>query len=129
MSQNESHQSEDEYEEFETALHNTEQSLIKLKERYRQIRQAQQRQAEIQQSLQEIEIEESVPSSEWEQEIKTLQEELEELSMILESRLLSPEENQGLLLAQVFFIEAFWQVVRLGGLGVLLGWLLKTLAG
>ncbi len=129
MSPTEQNQSENEYLDFETTLHETERSLIKLKERYRQIRQAQQRQTEIQQSLQEMELEESVPSPEWEQQLQTLQEELQELSITLESRLLSPEENQGLLFAQVFFIEAFWQVVRFGGLGVLLGWFLKTWAG
>ncbi|ACK68022.1 conserved hypothetical protein [Rippkaea orientalis PCC 8801] len=121
--------SENEYLDFETALDETERSLIKLKERYQQIRQAQQRQREIEQSLEEMQLNDSVPSAQWEEQLQTLQGELQELSMILESRLLSPEENQGLLLAQVFFIEAFWQVVRFGGLGVLLGWLLKTWAG
>lgn len=129
MSQSESNQPESEYGEFEAALYDTERSLRELQERYQQIRQAQQRQAEIQQSLQKIPFQEKLPSPRLEKQLQSLQDELQELSIILESRLLSDEENQGLMFAQVLFIEIFWQIVRFGGIGVILGWLLKTWAG
>ncbi len=129
MSQSEPKQPEGEFEEFEAVLHDTERSLLELKERYEQICQAKQRQTEIQASLLEIPFQENFPSPRLEKQLQNLQEELQELSIILESRLLSDEENQGLLLAQVLFIEVFWQVVRFGGVGVILGWLLKTWAG
>lgn len=54
MPQSESNQPDSEYGEFEAALCDTEKSLTELKERYYQIRQAQQRQTEIEQSLQNI---------------------------------------------------------------------------
>lgn len=129
MSQSEPHQPESEYEEFEASLDDIERSLRELKERYQQIRQAQKRQAEIQQSLQGIPFQENFPSPPLEKKLQSLQDELQELSIILESRLLSDEDNQGLMFAQVLFIEIFWQVVRFGGVGVILGWLLKTWAG
>jgi hypothetical protein len=57
--------------------------------------------------------------SELTQTIQTLQRELEELDLALESRLFA---DSGLK-------EVFWQAVRFGSLGVVLGWLLKLWAG
>lgn len=57
--------------------------------------------------------------SELTQTLQTLQRELEELDLALESRLFA---DSGLK-------EVFWQAVRFGSLGVVLGWLLKLWAG
>ncbi|MEM9217396.1 MAG: DUF2203 domain-containing protein [Cyanobacteria bacterium P01_F01_bin.150] len=51
-------------------------------------------------------------------ELKALQERMEELELILESQLFSWSSLK----------EPFWQVIRFGGIGILLGWILKTLA-
>jgi predicted RNase H-like nuclease (RuvC/YqgF family) len=57
----------------------------------------------------------------WElrQELQRLQEQLEELELRLESQLFSWRELR----------EPFWQAVRFLGLGVVVGWILKSCAG
>ncbi|ERN40469.1 hypothetical protein KR51_00030130 [Rubidibacter lacunae KORDI 51-2] len=52
-------------------------------------------------------------------ELQRLQQRITDLETDLESRLLSWKD----------FKEPFWQVVRFGGIGFLLGWALKSCAG
>jgi DNA repair exonuclease SbcCD ATPase subunit len=95
---------------FEQMLQDVEQALLLLKARYGQVQADQHRRRELQQRLGEAELK---------TELKQIQQQIEELEVALESKLFS---WSGLK-------EVFWQAVRFGGLGVVLGWVLKSLAG
>ena len=106
--------------DFEQALQAAEQSLYLLKARYSQVQLDQQRQQALQQRLSEAERDyRRRSSSALQQELKQIRQQLDDLELALESRLFS---WNGLR-------EVFWQAVRFGGLGVVIGWLLKSLAG
>ena len=92
--------------EFEQALAETERSLSELKQRYAQY----------------VEEQDKLPVS----EVKSLrgvlgeiQEKLEALNFYLKFLMFHWSEAK----------EPFWQAVRFGGLGVVIGWLLKVWAG
>lgn len=105
---------------LEQAIQELEQSLQVLKARYAQVQLDQQRQQELQQRLGEAERAKGPRRNRAaEAEIKQLRQQLEELEVALESQLFS---WSGLR-------EVFWQAVRFGGLGIVIGWLLKSLAG
>ena len=106
--------------DFEQSLQAAEQSLYLLKARYSQVQLDQQRQQALQQRLSEAERDyRRHSSSALQQELKQIRQQLDDLELALESRLFS---WNGLR-------EVFWQAVRFGGLGVVIGWLLKSLAG
>ena len=100
-----------EQQEFESALRDATRSLKILKERYVEIRRAQQQQPELQQRLQQA----NLPLS----EVQSIKHRLEELEVSLESHVLSWRHFQ----------PPFWQVIRFGGLGVIIGWILRGCAG
>ena len=115
---------------FEQLLQEVEQSLLALKDRYAQVQTDQQRQQELQQRQRDLQRQtkgsgrrnSDRPSSrqaELRAELKKVQQQLEELEVALESQLFS---WGGLK-------EVFWQGVRFGGIGMILGWVLKSLAG
>ena len=97
--------------EFEAALRDLTRSLKALKERYVEIRRAQQQQQALQQRLQHADL----PMS----EVQAIKQRLEELEISLESQLLSWRHLQ----------QPFWQAIRFGGLGVIIGWILRGCAG
>jgi len=106
--------------DFEQSLQAVEQSLQILKARYSQVQLDRHRQQSLQQQLSEAERDyRRNSSSALRQELKQIRQQLEDLELALESRLFS---WSGLR-------EVFWQAVRFGGLGVIIGWLLKSLAG
>ncbi|MFM7426265.1 MAG: DUF2203 domain-containing protein [Elainella sp.] len=106
--------------DFEQAIQELEQSLQVLKARHAQVQLDQQRQQELQQRLAEAERAKGPRRNRAaEAELKRLRQQLEELEVALESQLFS---WSGLR-------EVFWQAVRFGGLGVVVGWVLKSLAG
>jgi hypothetical protein len=90
-------------------------SATQLWGRYEQICRDQARQIELQQQVGSKTI---VPQD-LGQDLKTLQTELDNLDIALESQLISWDS----------FREIFWQAVRFGGLGVAIGWGLKSWAG
>jgi cytochrome c biogenesis factor len=104
---------ENELSEFENELLELERSLFALKDRFFQVETDQELQAELQQRLQELE-ENQLP--EMKVELKLIQQQLEVLEINLESRLFTWRSVK----------QPFWQVIRFGGLGVILGWLLKS---
>ncbi|MGK7943915.1 MAG: DUF2203 domain-containing protein [Microcystaceae cyanobacterium] len=122
----------EDHSEFAQELNQTEQTLVKLKERYQQIQQAQQEQSELQaEGIQLGEEWENHQLPELEQELQRINLQIQELSLVLESDLLSNEELMRIYQAELrsgLLGEMFWQIVRFGGLGVLIGWLLKTWA-
>ena len=119
--------------EFEQTLSTIERSLLALKERYGAVQTAEIEQENLTKHRQEIEAqwqENQLP--ELEQELQQIDEQLQELSVTLESHLLSESALQELFwkgLRQGILGEAFWQIVRFGGVGLVLGWLLKSWAG
>ncbi|MBF2001398.1 MAG: DUF2203 domain-containing protein [Synechococcales cyanobacterium M58_A2018_015] len=105
---------------FEQSLLQLEQSLLRLKARYAQVQLDRQRQAELQQRLSQAQRDaKRRRSQELQSELKALQQQLDEVELALESQLFSWRGLQ----------DVFWQAVRFGGLGVIVGWMLKTWAG
>ncbi|HAT12230.1 MAG TPA: DUF2203 domain-containing protein [Microcoleaceae bacterium UBA11344] len=106
--------------EFAQALETVERSLAAVKERYTQIQVDRQRQAELG-NLRE-DVRKSVrqnPLPELKKELREIEQELEAIELNLESSLFSWGSIK----------QPFWQAVRFGGLGILLGWVLKSYAG
>jgi hypothetical protein len=91
-------------DEFEQALAEAEQSLIMLREDYTIFRE--------QQPL-------AMPSESLKTGLASLHEKIEDLKVYLKFLAFSWREAK----------EPFWQAVRFGGLGILLGWFLKSFAG
>lgn len=114
----------DEAIDFDQSLKELEQSLLLLKARYAQIQLDQQRQQDLQQRKAQIEKQLQYSTSpptqlELKRELKQTRQRLEELELALESQLFSWNGMK----------QVFWQSVRFGGLGVVLGWVLKSLVG
>jgi hypothetical protein len=106
--------------EFAQALETVERSLAAVKERYTQIQVDRQRQAELG-NLRE-DVRKSVrqnPTAQLKQELRQIEQELEAIELNLESSLFSWGSIK----------QPFWQAVRFGGLGILLGWILKSYVG
>ncbi len=121
----ESNQSPTPDEEFETALMEVERSLLNLQERYKGVQQAQKQKLDLEERLNAVSPEDSL-------EVQKINEELQQLRITLESNLLTDEDIKTLFwegVRQGLLGEFFWQIIRFGGLGVLLGWLLKAWAG
>ncbi|MGK7931246.1 MAG: DUF2203 domain-containing protein [Microcystaceae cyanobacterium] len=118
--------------DFVQELGQTEQMLVQLKQRYQQVKQAQQQQTELQgEGIQLGEEWENHQLPELEQELQRINRQIQELSLILESELLSNDELMRIYKSELrsgLLGEIFWQVARFGGLGILIGWLLKTWA-
>lgn len=107
-------------EQFERSLLKVETSLADLKERYAQVQQDKQRQAELQQRLDEIKKEQRLfQQRQLQVELRRIKEELDTIELNLESRLFSWDSLK----------EPFWQAVRFAGLGIVVGWILKSCAG
>ncbi len=90
----------EEEKQWEDRLQQAEQTLINLRQRYDQIQRDRERKEEI------------------EAQIQQLQSELESLEYELESNLVNWKDLQ----------EPFWLAVRFGGLGIIIGWVLKSCA-
>jgi len=124
MSSIESNQSPNPDEEFETALMEVERSLLKLKERHKQVQQSQKQKLDLEDRLNTIAKEDTA-------EVEKINEELQQLTLELETNLLTDQDLNTLFwqgIRQGLLGEVFWQIVRFGGLGVVIGWLLKTWA-
>ena len=110
----------DDESEFIEALAAVERSLAAVKERYTQIQVDRQRQVELGHRREEIrQSRRQNPLPQLKQELREIEKELETIELNLESRLFS----------WASIIEPFWQAVRFGGLGILIGWILKSYAG
>lgn len=105
--------------EFVQALAEVERSLIALQERYAQVKRDRQRQVELKHRYEEIRQNRSIArSQEMKAELKRIEQELETLQVNLESSLFSWRSLN----------EPFWMVVRFVGIGIVIGWLLKSCA-
>lgn len=114
---------------WETALQTLETRLAQFKIRAAEVRTAQQKQSQLQRHRQELEAQwQAAQSPALGAELQRLEEELSEIQLSLESELLGEERLQELLwqgLRRGIVGEAFWQATRFGGLGLLLGWILR----
>ncbi len=115
-----SHQPDPGETEFEQALAEVEQNLHSLQDRYEQIKGDRIRQKELQHRREQIRSQrQGDNSSTLKAELKQIQEQLEIIELNLESSLFSWRSLK----------EPFWQAVRFGGLGIIIGWILKSYAG
>ncbi len=113
-------QSNEEAINIEQSLQELEQALQDFKSRYAQVQADRDRQQDLRQQL-------SIAEREYQQkrskalraEVKQLRQQLEEVEIALESQLFS---WSGLR-------EIFWQIVRFGGVGLILGWVLRSWIG
>ena len=106
--------------EFERSLAEVEQALGYLKQRYAQVQYDQQRQVELQQRLSQVNKElRHKKQIQLQAELRQIKEQLEAIELNLESHLFSWGSLK----------EPFWQAVRFGGLGIVVGWILKSCAG
>ena len=117
-----SHYSDD--AQLEHALNEAEKMLVALKERFTQVKEAKRCREELLQQQNILKQKQrSRGSRNNRQQIKSqlqqINQELEAIEVSLESSLFSWSSLQ----------EPFWLAVRFGGLGVVLGWFLKYLAG
>ncbi|MFB2893818.1 DUF2203 domain-containing protein [Aerosakkonemataceae cyanobacterium BLCC-F50] len=105
--------------EFEQALAQVERSLTALKERLAQVQRDRQRQAELKHRYEEVRQDRSMGrSQQMKTQLKQIQQELETLEVNLESSLFSWSSLK----------EPFWMAVRFAGIGIVIGWLLKSCA-
>lgn len=111
---------EDSEAEIERDLEETERLLFALKERYARVKEDKQRKLQLQEWQRELEGQTNNPTGEpIKTELRRIQEELAKIEMNLESSLLTWSS----------FKEPFWQAVRFGGIGMVIGWILKSRAG
>lgn len=103
--------------EFEAAITRIEQDLDALKQRYQDILTASAKLAELTEQKQQIshQAEAVQKQQSLKTELHLIESEIEKLEVQLESHLLD-------------WREPFWQIVRFTGLGILIGWFLKTVA-
>jgi chromosome segregation ATPase len=104
---------------FEDSLTAVDQSLQALKERYAQVQRDRQRREELGNRYEDIRrIPKGDRTPELKQELDRITQQIEELEIALESELFSLGSLK----------EPFWQAVRFGGLGVVVGWVLRAIA-
>jgi uncharacterized protein involved in exopolysaccharide biosynthesis len=109
---------ENDKSDFEQELEEIEAELRFLKDRYTQVRNDEQQKAQWQQELKNLK-QNRKQTPEIKDELNRLQKQLETLEINLESHLFSWTSLK----------RPFWQAVRFGGLGVIIGWLLKSWVG
>jgi hypothetical protein len=106
--------------EFIRALEAVERSLAAVKERYTQIQVDRQRQVELGNRREDVlDSLRQNPLPQLKKELREIEQELETIELNLESSLFSWGSLK----------QPFWQAVRFGGLGILIGWILKSYAG
>jgi protein subunit release factor A len=117
MSAPESNDHEFNPQQFEAAITDLEIGLENLKTRYHQVTQDEQRKEELQAREQELKVQlkDNSDRDPIKSELHYIEKELEELELRLESKLLN-------------WNEPFWQAVRFGGMGIIIGWILHSCA-
>jgi chromosome segregation ATPase len=99
--------------EFEQALAEVERSLQSLKERHNQIQHDQQHEIDLKARQEQLKGQlQRASTPALKTELQQIQDQLDELEVSLESRLFSLSTLK----------EPFWQAVRFGGLGLVIGW-------
>jgi septal ring factor EnvC (AmiA/AmiB activator) len=104
--------------DFELELEEVERSLVALKERYAQVQSDRQQKAQWQHCRDQLK-QNKYHTPEIKAQLRHIQQQLEVLELNLESQLFSWRSLK----------KPFWQVVRFGGMGVIIGWILKSCVG
>jgi uncharacterized coiled-coil DUF342 family protein len=117
------------WHEVETQLQQLERALQELRQRLAQVRTLRSDRDRLEQQQQEVRAQmqrmpkqrhsSSMHQQQLKQELAQISSQLELLEVDLESRLISWSS----------FREPFWQIVRFGGLGVLIGFAIKSCTG
>lgn len=117
----EQNQPDSDADEFEQALLEVEQSLQSLRERYAQVQRDRTSRTELQHRREQVrkELRHTSNRQALQDDLKQIKDQLETLELNLESQLFSWGSLK----------EPFWQAVRFGGLGIVVGWILKSCAG
>ncbi|MFN9173867.1 MAG: hypothetical protein ACK58N_04955 [Synechocystis sp.] len=119
--------------DFALSLAALAQSLPTLQTRYDEVQSHRAKQQQLEEHRADLEARwQAEQRPELEQELQQMKTQLEELSLQLESELLTDKQLQQIFwdgLRQGLMGEVFWQIVRFGGLGIVLGWLLKGWQG
>lgn len=117
----EPNQPDSDADEFEQALSEVEQSLQSLRERYAQVQRDRTLRTELQHRREQLrkELRHTSNRQALQDDLKQIKDQLETLELNLESQLFSWGSLK----------EPFWQAVRFGGLGIVVGWILKSCAG
>lgn len=112
----------EDWETLRVQLQETEAALTGLRLRFEQVQEDQQRRDYLQQqqqrSRQDLKQADQRDRAALKQELRRVQHQLDEVELALESRLFTWSS----------FKEPFWLAVRFGGLGVVLGWILRSLS-
>ncbi|WP_019498754.1 hypothetical protein [Pseudanabaena sp. PCC 6802] len=114
-----------EWHEVETQIQQLEQALQELKQRLANVRAMQNERARLKEQQHDLrsQLQGSPASPQLKQQLKQdlaqISSQLDLLEVDLESRLISWSS----------FREPFWQIVRFGGLGVLIGFAIKSCTG
>jgi hypothetical protein len=102
----------DETTDFDREIAELEQAIAALKQRQAEIELAEREQVVLERQRNELKHKGS-KHPDVKQELAQIRSRLEQLDLILESRLLN-------------LWEPFWQAVRFGGLGIVIGWFIST---
>ncbi len=106
-----------EWAEVEAGFAKVQKQLSDLKDRYSQVRRDIRMQGELR--AEQGELERQPASEAIRAELKDIEQQLAQIEVAIESQLFSWES----------FREIFWQIVRFVGLGIVMGWVLKSLVG
>ena len=99
------------------ALTELEKNVAALRDRYTAVEQAQSEKQELRVRINRAQSElRQHRTKQVQEELKALQNRMEEVELTLESQLFSWSSLK----------EPFWQAIRFGGIGVVLGWVLKS---
>jgi chorismate mutase len=102
--------------EFEREIIDIEQSISALKQRQADIELAERERVVLERQRNELKHSgRNQPDTK--QELAQIRSRLEELDVVLESRLIDEWQLRG---------EIFWQAIRFGGLGIAIGWFIST---
>ncbi len=119
--------------DFALSLAALTQSLQTLQTRYDEVQSHRAKQQQLDEHRADLEARwQNEQRPELEQELQQMKTQLAELSLQLESELLTDKQLQQVFwdgLRQGLMGDVFWQIVRFGGLGIVVGWLLKSWQG
>ena len=119
--------------DFALSLAALTQSLQTLQTRYDEVQSHRAKQQQLDEHRADLEARwQNEQRPELEQELQQMKTQLAELSLQLESELLTDKQLQQVFwdgLRQGLMGDVFLQIVRFGGLGIVVGWLLKSWHG
>ncbi len=105
------------FDEFEQSLEETQRSLESLKDRYFQVKEDLQKKQELQKLKLKLKQEKNPKEYPLKTELNHIQQEIDNIELNLESHLFQWSQLQ----------EPFWLIIRFGGLGIVIGYILARI--